>query len=80
MEFCLTGFCDGGYVWIPYCSFTKNGVLAMLERDMATKKAPERWQNLTNEQIEAMDVVICLDYRIFLVVLDGMFCFSMSKS
>lgn len=51
--------------------FTANGVLAMLERDIATKERPERWQSLSNKQLQQIDVVVCLDYRMFLIVLDG---------
>ncbi|KAG7396411.1 RNA polymerase II subunit A C-terminal domain phosphatase [Phytophthora boehmeriae] len=50
--------------------FTSNGVLQILERDMPLKEAPERWQNLTNKQLKAIDVVVCLDYVMFLTVLE----------
>ncbi|DBA02078.1 TPA: hypothetical protein N0F65_011145, partial [Lagenidium giganteum] len=52
--------------------FRKNGVLNLLERDMKTKTAPQRWQKLSNKELLAIDVVVCLDYRIFLVVLDDL--------
>lgn len=51
--------------------FTNNGVLQMLERDIATKKCPERWQALSNKQLQQIDIVVCLDYRMFLTVLEG---------
>lgn len=51
--------------------FTRNGVLRMLERDIATKKCPERWQSLSNKQLQQIDVAVCLDYRMFLTVLEG---------
>lgn len=51
--------------------FRANGVLAMLERDMQTKKGPERWQSLVSKQMQEIDVVVCLDYRMFMVVLEG---------
>lgn len=51
--------------------FTRNGVLEMLERDIATKRCPERWQALSNKQLQQIDVVVCLDYRMFLTVLEG---------
>ncbi|KAF4321736.1 hypothetical protein BBO99_00004278 [Phytophthora kernoviae] len=50
--------------------FTANGVLQILERDMPLKEAPERWQSLTNKQLKAIDVVVCLDYVMFLTVLE----------
>uniref|UniRef100_M4C153 RNA polymerase II subunit A C-terminal domain phosphatase SSU72 n=1 Tax=Hyaloperonospora arabidopsidis (strain Emoy2) TaxID=559515 RepID=M4C153_HYAAE len=52
-------------------SFTDNGVLGLLERDMSIKQAPERWQNLSNEQLVGIDVVVCLEYAVFLRVLQG---------
>ncbi|GAB9473065.1 Rna polymerase ii subunit a cterminal domain phosphatase [Globisporangium polare] len=52
--------------------FTRNGVLAMLERDIATKRCPERWQALSNKQLQQIDVVVCLDYRMFLTVLEDL--------
>ncbi|RLN50151.1 hypothetical protein BBJ29_005273 [Phytophthora kernoviae] len=50
--------------------FTANGVLQILERDMPLKEAPERWQSLTNKQLKTIDVVVCLDYVMFLTVLE----------
>ncbi|KAF1328688.1 Rna polymerase ii subunit a cterminal domain phosphatase, partial [Globisporangium splendens] len=52
--------------------FTRNGVLQMLERDIATKPCPERWQSLSNKQLQQIDVVVCLDYRVFLTVLEDL--------
>jgi hypothetical protein len=51
--------------------FTANGVLPILERDMPLKEAPERWQSLSNKQLVGIDVVVCLDYVMFLTVLEG---------
>lgn len=51
--------------------FTRNGVLQMLERDIATKRSPERWQALSNKQLQQIDIVVCLDYRMFLTVLES---------
>lgn len=53
--------------------FTGNGVLQILERDIPIKKAPERWQSLSNKQLVDIDVVVCLDYVMFLTVLEGDF-------
>ncbi|RLN57386.1 hypothetical protein BBJ28_00002702 [Nothophytophthora sp. Chile5] len=52
--------------------FTANGVLKILERDMPLKKAPERWQSLNNKQLIAIDVIVCLDYVMFLTVLEDL--------
>ncbi|KAG1691285.1 hypothetical protein DVH05_027148 [Phytophthora capsici] len=50
--------------------FRGNGVLQILERDMPIKKAPERWQSLSNKQLMGIDVIVCLDYVMFLTVLE----------
>ncbi|KAE9018606.1 hypothetical protein PR003_g13761 [Phytophthora rubi] len=50
--------------------FSGNGVLRILERDMPLKKAPERWQSLSNKQLLGIDVVVCMDYVMFLTVLE----------
>ena len=58
--------------------FTDNGVLEILERNMPIKKAPERWQSLSKTQLTGIDVVVCLDYSMFLTVLEGTFVFHCS--
>ncbi|KAI9912244.1 hypothetical protein PsorP6_009595 [Peronosclerospora sorghi] len=50
--------------------FSSNGVLALLERNMRIKKAPERWQSLSNKEILDINVIVCLDYVMFLTVLE----------
>lgn len=50
--------------------YSGNGVLQLLKRNMALKNAPERWQSLSNEQIMDINVVVCLDYAMFLTVLE----------
>lgn len=50
--------------------FSANGVLEILERDLPLKDAPERWQSLSNKQLLGIDVVVCLDYVMFLTVLE----------
>ncbi|CAI5722104.1 unnamed protein product [Hyaloperonospora brassicae] len=50
--------------------YTDNGVLGLLERDRSIKKAPERWQSLSDQQLVAIDVVVCLDYAMFVTVLE----------
>ncbi|TMW65072.1 hypothetical protein Poli38472_009239 [Pythium oligandrum] len=51
--------------------FTRNGVLQMLERDMQVKRAPQQWQQLTNKQLHDIDVIVCLDYQMFIRILNG---------
>lgn len=52
--------------------FRKNGVLAMLERDMITKKCPQRWQDLTIPELKKFDVIVCFEDRIFEIVLEDL--------
>ncbi|CAI5721562.1 unnamed protein product [Peronospora destructor] len=52
--------------------FKRNGVLAMLERDMLTKKCPQRWQDLSVKELQELDVVLCFDDRIFEIVLEDL--------
>lgn len=58
----------------PVCmrSFRRNGVLAMLERDILTKKCPQRWQDLTERELQGLDVILCFDDRIFEIVLEDL--------
>jgi len=51
--------------------FRRNGVLAMLERDIITKKAPQRWQDNTLKDLAQLDVVLCFEDRIFEIVVEG---------
>ncbi|KAG7395836.1 RNA polymerase II subunit A C-terminal domain phosphatase [Phytophthora boehmeriae] len=52
--------------------FKRNGVLSMLERDMLTKKCPQRWQDLSVKELQGLDVVLCFDDRIFHIVLEDL--------
>ncbi|KAF4028131.1 Ssu72-like protein [Phytophthora infestans] len=52
--------------------FKRNGVLSMLERDMLTKKCPQRWQDLSVKELQGLDVVRCCDDRIFEIVLEDL--------
>jgi len=52
-------------------TFARNGVLGILERDVGIKRGPERWQSLANKDLLAIDVVVCLDYAMFITVLEG---------
>ncbi len=52
--------------------FRRNGVLAMLERDIITKRAPQRWQDASNKEIAQIDVIICFEDRIFDIVIEGL--------
>ncbi|KDO17548.1 hypothetical protein SPRG_17059 [Saprolegnia parasitica CBS 223.65] len=51
--------------------FRHNGVLAMLERDILTKKAPQKWQDNSTTDLAQLDVVVCFEDRIFDIVLEG---------
>ena len=44
----------------------------MLERDMLTKTCPQRWQDLSVKELQALDVVLCFDDRIFEIVLEDL--------
>ncbi|OQR92628.1 RNA polymerase II subunit A C-terminal domain phosphatase [Achlya hypogyna] len=52
--------------------FRHNGVLAMLERDILTKKAPQRWQDNSVHDLAQLDVVVCFEDRIFDIVLEDL--------
>ncbi len=54
------------------CRFRRNGVLAMLERDIITKKAPQKWQDNTHNDLALLDVVLCFEDRIFDIVLEDL--------
>lgn len=51
--------------------FRRNSVLGLLERDAATKRAPERWQALESEEVASFDVVVCFESRVFDLVVEG---------
>lgn len=51
--------------------FRRNSVLGLLERDAATKRAPERWQSLDSEDVASFDVVVCFESRVFDLVVEG---------
>jgi RNA polymerase II subunit A C-terminal domain phosphatase SSU72 len=44
----------------------------MLERDIKTKKCPQKWQDLTIKELQGLDVVLCFDDRIFEIVLEDL--------
>lgn len=44
----------------------------MLERDILTKKCPQRWQDLSERELQGLDVVLCFDDRIFEIVLEDL--------
>jgi RNA polymerase II subunit A C-terminal domain phosphatase SSU72 len=52
--------------------FRRNGVLSLCERGAAVKRAPQRWQDLTTEEILAHQVVICFEERIYDAVLEDL--------
>ncbi|GLE02986.1 hypothetical protein PINS_up011865 [Pythium insidiosum] len=52
--------------------FRRNGVLSMLERDIKTKKCPQRWQDLSVREIQDIDVVLCFDDHVYEIVLEDL--------
>ncbi|ETW01454.1 hypothetical protein H310_06968 [Aphanomyces invadans] len=52
--------------------FRRNGVLAMLERDIITKKAPQKWQDNTVDDLAKLDVILCFEDRIFDIVMEDL--------
>lgn len=48
--------------------YRRNGLKDMLERNMAIKQAPQRWQ----EHEEELDVVVCFEERVFDNVVEDM--------
>eukprot|EP00904_Undaria_pinnatifida_P004473 jgi/Undpi1/14026/HiC_scaffold_9.g03677.m1 len=52
--------------------FRRNSVLGLLERDAATKRAPERWQALDSEEVASFDVVVCFESRVFDLVVEDL--------
>ena len=44
----------------------------MLERDIITKKCPQRWQDLSVKDLHGIDVVVCFEDRIFDIVLEDL--------
>lgn len=44
----------------------------MLERDILTKKCPQRWQDLSERELQGLDVILCFDDRIFEIVLEDL--------
>eukprot|EP00903_Cladosiphon_okamuranus_P006917 g6732.t1 len=52
--------------------FRRNSVLGLLERDAATKRAPERWQSLESEDVASFDVVVCFESRVFDLVVEDL--------
>lgn len=51
--------------------FRRNSVLGLLARDAATKRAPERWQALTGQEVASFDIVVCFESRVFDLVVEG---------
>jgi RNA polymerase II subunit A C-terminal domain phosphatase SSU72 len=52
--------------------FTRNGVLQLCRRGAAVKRAPQRWQDVTSEDVAVHDVVIAFEERIFDAVIEDL--------
>ena len=50
--------------------FARNGILQLCQRGAAVKKAPQRWQDLTTDEVVQHHVVICFEERIYDAVLE----------
>lgn len=44
----------------------------MLKRDISTKRCPQRWQDLSVNDIRKLNVIVCFDDRIFEIVLEDL--------
>lgn len=55
--------------WLP-CSYTKNGMIGMMQRNVVVKKAPQRFQD--EKDLSKIDICICFDDRVFDAVLESM--------
>lgn len=56
-------------VLIVTYSYISNGLIGILDRNIATKSAPEKWQM---ELAKQYDIIITFEERVFTNVVDGM--------
>lgn len=52
--------------------FSRNGVLQLCQRGAAVKRAPQRWQDVSSEDVAIHDVVIAFEERIFDAVVEDL--------
>lgn len=52
--------------------FTRNGVLQLCNRGAAVKRAPLRWQDVSDEVVSLHDIVIAFEERIFDAVIEDL--------
>jgi RNA polymerase II subunit A C-terminal domain phosphatase SSU72 len=55
-----------------YQYFTRNGVLQLCRRGAAVKRAPQRWQDMSSDDVAQHDVVIAFEERIFDAVVEDL--------
>ena len=51
------------------CSYTKNGMIGMMQRNVVVKKAPQRFQE--EKDLSKIDICICFDDRVFDAVIES---------
>ena len=52
-----------------YRRFKSKNLISMMSRNAQLKRAPERWQD--HRDVHEFDVVLCLEERVFDLVVDG---------
>jgi RNA polymerase II subunit A C-terminal domain phosphatase SSU72 len=52
--------------------FSRTGVLQLVQRGAAVKKAPQRWQDISDEAASKHDVVIAFEERIFDAIIEDL--------
>ena len=52
--------------------FTRNGVMQLCQRGAAVKRAPQRWQDVSSEEVSKHNVVIAFEERIFDAVMEDL--------
>lgn len=61
---------------VSLASYTKNGMIGMMQRNIGVKKAPQRFQE--EKDLSKIDICICFDDRVFDAVIEGACHFKFS--